>query len=693
MRSLFLSFLFPLGRVDSGDQEKSVSLSFGPPAAHSSFNTAPLNSSRRPSGDNVDSPASILAFAKWYILNSLNYPADSWRVAESDLRQDASSVWRVDVKQVAHNGMIEIVDGNLSLNILNGSVISYGDSFFRGSSPDLVAPPSGFDDFDPEFTPIPRYNLETYCRMTGQFARQHWVQENPKWRDWYSQFSKSRNARDGRFDEVQGECQQNIERAYEKCIQEQSADPDSTSWFQRAKVLLERSIMFPYSSRAYSNLKCHPLRWQTPLDLEPPPAFQVATTYNEGTCIWDFVPDFSTVDIDFYLNSKLEQMIQGDKSELMEKQGILDPAIAAVLLLVSFPHGEKGAVWWDIMGKPGIALRRIERIHRPERGRYVFELQNVLGADGSVNATLVYVQTPPRQSHRMFNFEEDDNESGANLASSLTRAWKLSIQFKNGRKFHGYVEAGSPSALIRLIDLSPIQQGPQRFPSPPLLPALQVWTKRDKRGESCFGWGESAAIQEGVKQFLAGHGGSKSGGKETGPASKGTTTTRHTTYRSLNRPPYWGVERMGRVWAEILMSVNQTISADNNEPTSKFEASADSTSSGHASGAQMASKDTVLTSLIPVSLALLPCNPTFLMARDAFIQADQIIFGGNHICDLWRGFAGRGLGISAHGATETMWTPWGGGKRKDGLDMPEKCNFVGRKGTPADAMKIQRDEL
>lgn len=128
-RSLFSVLLFSLAQADSASQNKSVSLSFGPPSTHSTFDTSPLNPRRRLFGDNVKDQTTVLTFAKWYIEHILDHPEDSWRVTENRTRQDPSTgVWRVEVKQVARNGTIEIVDGNLSLNILNGEVISYGDS-------------------------------------------------------------------------------------------------------------------------------------------------------------------------------------------------------------------------------------------------------------------------------------------------------------------------------------------------------------------------------------------------------------------------------------------------------------------------------------------------------------------------------------------------------------------------------------
>jgi len=46
-------------------------------------------------------------------------------------------------------------------------------------------------------------------------------------------------------------------------------------------------------------------------------------------------------------------------------------------------------------------------------------------------------------------------------------------------------------------------------------------------------------------------------------------------------------------------------------------------------------------------LKLQPCNPSFINARDAIMSADTQNFGGLHLCDLWRGFARRGLGYKA----------------------------------------------
>jgi hypothetical protein len=51
--------------------------------------------------------------------------------------------------------------------------------------------------------------------------------------------------------------------------------------------------------------------------------------------------------------------------------------------------------------------------------------------------------------------------------------------------------------------------------------------------------------------------------------------------------------------------------------------------------------------LVTDGLKLCPPNPTFLEARDAIVQADQILTGGANEADIWVGFAKRGMGYSA----------------------------------------------
>ncbi|RYP01535.1 hypothetical protein DL763_000066 [Monosporascus cannonballus] len=47
------------------------------------------------------------------------------------------------------------------------------------------------------------------------------------------------------------------------------------------------------------------------------------------------------------------------------------------------------------------------------------------------------------------------------------------------------------------------------------------------------------------------------------------------------------------------------------------------------------------------AMALQPCNPTFVQSRDAILDADLALTGGQNTCEIWKGFAKRGLGANA----------------------------------------------
>ncbi|KAI0973039.1 fungalysin metallopeptidase [Xylaria arbuscula] len=61
-------------------------------------------------------------------------------------------------------------------------------------------------------------------------------------------------------------------------------------------------------------------------------------------------------------------------------------------------------------------------------------------------------------------------------------------------------------------------------------------------------------------------------------------------------------------------------------------------------------------------MALQPCNPNFVSARDAIVDADEALTGGDNACELWTAFAKRGLGEgAAYDETD----------RKVSFDIPE----------------------
>ncbi|KAJ5097123.1 extracellular elastinolytic metallo proteinase [Penicillium angulare] len=56
--------------------------------------------------------------------------------------------------------------------------------------------------------------------------------------------------------------------------------------------------------------------------------------------------------------------------------------------------------------------------------------------------------------------------------------------------------------------------------------------------------------------------------------------------------------------------------------------------------------------LVIDGMALQPCTPNFLQARDAIIDADVALTNGSNLCEIWKAFAKRGLG---QGATYSAW--------------------------------------
>jgi len=140
------------------------------------------------------------------------------------------------------------------------------------------------------------------------------------------------------------------------------------------------------------------------------------------------------------------------------------------------------------------------------------------------------------------------------------------------------------------------------------------------------------------------------------------------TYKTLDKPGYWGVHAIGEVWAEILWVVEQRLIAKHGFSETLFPPSVDADSAVrntfYRADKPLVPKhgNSLLVQLVVNGMKLQPCSPSFFDARDAIVQADQVLTGGENFCDLWEGFAERGLGIDANVKGRT---PWGGGVRED----------------------------
>ena len=104
---------------------------------------------------------------------------------------------------------------------------------------------------------------------------------------------------------------------------------------------------------------------------------------------------------------------------------------------------------------------------------------------------------------------------------------------------------------------------------------------------------------------------------------------------------------IGEVWANLLHNVYAAlVGAHGFSDTARADASG---SEGNV----------VYLHLFIDALALQPCNPTFLTARDAWIQADANRYGGANKCTLWNAFASKGLGVNAKNHNDDTTVPSG----------------------------------
>ncbi|KAF5346110.1 hypothetical protein D9758_009972 [Tetrapyrgos nigripes] len=107
------------------------------------------------------------------------------------------------------------------------------------------------------------------------------------------------------------------------------------------------------------------------------------------------------------------------------------------------------------------------------------------------------------------------------------------------------------------------------------------------------------------------------------------------------------IHNIGEVWANMLHNVYAAlVGVHGFSPNAKTDTTG---SEGNV----------VYLHLFMDALALQPCNPTFLTARDAWIQADQNRYDGANNCTLWKAFASRGLGVNAANYRDDSTVPSG----------------------------------
>ncbi|KAG9118358.1 Fungalysin/Thermolysin Extracellular metalloproteinase 5 [Ceratobasidium sp. 392] len=123
-------------------------------------------------------------------------------------------------------------------------------------------------------------------------------------------------------------------------------------------------------------------------------------------------------------------------------------------------------------------------------------------------------------------------------------------------------------------------------------------------------------------------------------------------YDYLQKMDWREVHAIGEVWAEILWVVSNKLIekhgfADSLFPSADPEFYRTVTRENGAQQLVPSKGNTLSLQLIVNGMKLQPCRPTFTQARDAIIEADQALTGGENKCFLWGAFASRGLGVDA----------------------------------------------
>ncbi|KAJ7596235.1 Fungalysin metallopeptidase-domain-containing protein [Mycena floridula] len=152
------------------------------------------------------------------------------------------------------------------------------------------------------------------------------------------------------------------------------------------------------------------------------------------------------------------------------------------------------------------------------------------------------------------------------------------------------------------------------------------------------GWSDAMAdwtekTSEAVPDYVMGQYVTNSAaGVRTHPYSTSATVNplRYSSIATLNE-----VHNIGEVWANMLHNVYAALVAQYG-----FSATARTNPNGTEG-------NIVFLHLFIDALALQPCNPTFVTARDAWLQADVNRYAGVNKCLIWTAFASRGLGVNA----------------------------------------------
>ena len=128
------------------------------------------------------------------------------------------------------------------------------------------------------------------------------------------------------------------------------------------------------------------------------------------------------------------------------------------------------------------------------------------------------------------------------------------------------------------------------------------------------------------------------------------------TYADVAASP--SVHYIGSIWCTMIWDMTWEIIQEAGITTDIYEAD--------SSGGNV-----VAMRLVTEGLKLQPCSPGFVDGRDAILQADTLLYGGQYSCAIWRAFARRGLGFSASQGSSLSYTD-----QVAAFDLPPKAQIT-----------------
>ncbi|OBZ90636.1 Extracellular metalloproteinase 4 [Choanephora cucurbitarum] len=210
---------------------------------------------------------------------------------------------------------------------------------------------------------------------------------------------------------------------------------------------------------------------------------------------------------------------------------------------------------------------------------------------------------------------------------------------------------------------------------------------------NCLGWGEAGGMGEGWGDFVAttirmrpeykrtvefGMGDYSNGGDGIRKYKYSTSnSTNPSTYRIMDRFDYWGVHAKGEVWAEMLYEVYWNL-VDRlgftpewfpPTPSDPYKVAMDEEELEKVREHVTSYGNTLAMQLVMDGMKLQPCNPSFVSARDAILEAEKQLTGGKYHCDIYRAFAKRGLGVGAK-LEKRGWLE----QRVESYELPSQCD-------------------